>query len=177
MKWLQFIAKVKDVVWYYQNNKCLRPLKGKCRQANALFYYYMEVKNKLTSLYNPSSVSGFACLSKSKFKPKQRHINRFTQLFVLFHKDCCLCTDDIEFLAFHWRPICGLYELNISRNNLARVSEATLAHLFWETCFSHIGHLTCLSLAYTCLPFERLHWILRLFAKEIEISVNLHELR
>uniref|UniRef100_A0A5K3ELB2 TIR domain-containing protein n=1 Tax=Mesocestoides corti TaxID=53468 RepID=A0A5K3ELB2_MESCO len=66
-------------------------------------------------------------------------------------QDCCLCADDIEFLAFNWRPLTGLYELNIARNNLARVPEATLAHLFGQTCFSHIGHLTCLSLAYTCL--------------------------
>lgn len=89
-----------------------------------------------------------------------------------FGQDCCLCAEDIEFLAFSWRPLSGLYELNISRNNLARVPESTLAHLFWETCFSHVGHLTCLSLAYTCLSFDRLLWILRLFAKEIKSSVR-----
>ncbi|KAM7540326.1 hypothetical protein Aperf_G00000034339 [Anoplocephala perfoliata] len=85
-------------------------------------------------------------------------------------QDCCLCPDDIEFLAFSWRPLSGLYELNISRNNLARVPESTLAHLFLETCFSHSGHLTCLSLAYTCLSFDRLLWILRLLAREIKAS-------
>ncbi|VDM33118.1 unnamed protein product [Hydatigera taeniaeformis] len=85
-------------------------------------------------------------------------------------QDCCLCVEDVEFLAFNWRPLSGLYELNISRNNLARVPEATLAQIFWKTCFSHIGHLTCLSLAYTCLSFDRLLWILRLFAKEIKVS-------
>ncbi|KAL5961548.1 Leucine-rich repeat-containing protein 14 [Taenia solium] len=84
--------------------------------------------------------------------------------------DCCLCVEDVEFLAFNWRPLSGLYELNISRNNLARVPETTLAQLFWKTCFSHIGHLTCLSLAYTCLSFDRLLWTLRLFAREIKAS-------
>ncbi|KAL5111209.1 Leucine-rich repeat-containing protein 14 [Taenia crassiceps] len=85
-------------------------------------------------------------------------------------QDCCLCAEDVEFLAFNWRPLSGLYELNISRNNLARVPETTLAQLFWKTCFSHTGHLTCLSLAYTCLPFDRLIWTLRLFAREIKAS-------
>nr|CDS15970.1 hypothetical protein EgrG_000838100 [Echinococcus granulosus] len=85
-------------------------------------------------------------------------------------QDCCLCVEDVEFLAFSWRPLSGLYELNISRNNLARVPETTLAQLFCKTCFSHIGHLTCLSLAYTCLSFDRLLWTLRLFAREIKAS-------
>ncbi|VDN97696.1 unnamed protein product [Rodentolepis nana] len=142
--------------------------------------------NSIAAANNPSQV---ACRLLNRSLISLRHIQRLSlarcylqgQLQLLLGglsqpleylnlQDCCLNADDIEFLAFNWRPLSGLYELNISRNNLARVPESTLAHLFWNTCFSHSGHLTCLSLAYTCLPFERLVWILRLLAREIKSS-------
>ncbi|VEL33451.1 unnamed protein product [Protopolystoma xenopodis] len=69
-------------------------------------------------------------------------------------QDCSLSPEDVNFLVFRWRPLTGLYELNLSRNNLSRVSLPTLAGLVKQTCLAPGGHLACLSLAYTCLPYE-----------------------
>ncbi|VDN09417.1 unnamed protein product [Dibothriocephalus latus] len=71
-------------------------------------------------------------------------------------------------MVFNWRPLPCLYELNIARNNLASVPQITMAQLFWRTCFSQTGRLACLSLAYTCMSFDQLTWILKILAREIK---------
>ncbi|BHF58748.1 hypothetical protein SprV_0100170300 [Sparganum proliferum] len=83
-------------------------------------------------------------------------------------QDCSLTADDIEYLVFNWRPLPCLYELNIARNNLANVPQITMAQLFWRTCFSQTGRLACLSLAYTCMSFDQLTWILKILTREIK---------
>ncbi|VDM00997.1 unnamed protein product, partial [Schistocephalus solidus] len=83
-------------------------------------------------------------------------------------QDCSLTADDVDYLVFNWRPLPCLYELNLARNNLASVPQLTMAQLFWRTCFSQTGRLACLSLAYTCMSFDQLTWILKILTGEIK---------
>ncbi|CAL8101626.1 unnamed protein product [Calicophoron daubneyi] len=78
--------------------------------------------------------------------------------------DCCLAPEDINFLVLQWRPLRGLYELNLSRNNLSKVPELTLKELVQTVCLKPPGQLVCLSIAYTCLSTDRLIWLVGLMA-------------
>ncbi|CAH8563698.1 unnamed protein product [Schistosoma bovis] len=79
-------------------------------------------------------------------------------------QDCCLSSEDIHYLVHQWRPLHGLYELNLSRNNLSVVPEETLYELVQNVCLKPRGRLVCLSIAYTCLSIERLIDLLSLMA-------------
>uniref|UniRef100_A0A3Q0KTY4 F-box domain-containing protein n=1 Tax=Schistosoma mansoni TaxID=6183 RepID=A0A3Q0KTY4_SCHMA len=79
-------------------------------------------------------------------------------------QDCCLSSEDIHYLVHQWRPLHGLYELNLSRNNLSVVPEETLYELVQNVCLKPRGRLVCLSIAYTCLSTERLIDLLSLMA-------------
>ncbi|THD18328.1 hypothetical protein D915_009364 [Fasciola hepatica] len=79
-------------------------------------------------------------------------------------QDCCLSPEDINYLVLQWRPLQGLYELNLSRNNLSKVSDETLLQLVRNVCLGPRGHLVCLSVAYTCLSIDRLVWFVGLIA-------------
>ncbi|TNN15112.1 leucine Rich repeat-containing domain [Schistosoma japonicum] len=79
-------------------------------------------------------------------------------------QDCCLSSEDIHYLVHQWRPLHGLYELNLSRNNLSVVPEETLYEFVQNVCLKPRGRLVCLSIAYTCLSTERLIDLLSLMA-------------
>ncbi|CAH8567631.1 unnamed protein product [Heterobilharzia americana] len=89
-------------------------------------------------------------------------------------QDCCLASEDIHFLVYQWRPLHGLYELNLSRNNLSVVPEETLYELVQNVCLKPRGRLVCLSIAYTCLSTDRLIDLLSLVAG-MDPSQNLNE--
>ncbi|CAH8534382.1 unnamed protein product [Dicrocoelium dendriticum] len=79
-------------------------------------------------------------------------------------QDCCLAPEDVGFLVHHWRPLHGLYELNLSRNNLSKVPDETFVHLVDTVCKRPPGQLVCLSIAYTCMSTDRLTWLVGLMA-------------
>ncbi|VDP83384.1 unnamed protein product [Echinostoma caproni] len=79
-------------------------------------------------------------------------------------QDCCLSVEDINYLVLQWRPLHGLYELNLSRNNLSKVPDETLLQLVHNVCLRPRGQLVCLSVAYTCLSIDRLVWFVGLMA-------------
>ncbi|CAH8856662.1 unnamed protein product [Trichobilharzia szidati] len=89
-------------------------------------------------------------------------------------QDCCLASEDIHYLVHQWRPLHGLYELNLSRNNLSVVPEETLYELVQNVCLKPRGRLVCLSIAYTCLSTERIINLLSLMAG-MDPSQNLNE--
>ncbi|KAL3318388.1 hypothetical protein Ciccas_002957 [Cichlidogyrus casuarinus] len=82
-------------------------------------------------------------------------------------QDCSLTPEDVDFLVYQWRPFQGLYELNISRNNLARLPRRTLMDLIRRSCLQPPGRLACLSLAFTCLATSDILEIMHLLTTRL----------